>query len=155
MKGLFVALITCVMLGLCSCQKADEQKVDKETIEAFMTETVEQIAGVYETTGYKKVNAITTVKETKHVLYTRVQAIEDYFDDEGTYLKTVVMDEWAEKAKLLRTTDGNTASTEMKGPLTIHLPDARSEMSIKNLSEQEQAETKAHILEWTSQIDRD
>lgn len=90
MKMLLTLLMSCSIVLLCSCQNGEADSVDKETVEGFIIETMDKTEGLYEVTGYKKVNAITYMKEDGQVIITRVQAIEDYYNNDGDYIKTVI-----------------------------------------------------------------
>ena len=63
------------------------------TVEAFVLETLSDTVnsmGIYELTGYKEVNSITEIKEGNNEIYTKITAIEDYYDIAGNYIKTIV-----------------------------------------------------------------
>ncbi|MBD2843638.1 hypothetical protein IDH44_00425 [Paenibacillus sp. IB182496] len=143
--------ITLLMLALlCACQSGDI--VENETVEAFGTETYTEQGQTLEASGYKKVNAITYVKENKQYIETRIRAIEDYYDSEGNYLRTEIFDQSGRQSKWDGTVDSDEKRDEAVDPLTLYVPDAEEASSSRSLDEAKQAEIRELVESCTDQL---
>ncbi len=99
---------------------------------------------MFETSGYKKVNAITYTGEINEVQKqgeNDIKSIEDFYDVEGNYVKT----------EITHVTFNGESEEEHKGeiqePSTILISDEDIEdFELDNLSEEEQEKVKEHVL---------
>lgn len=150
-RFLWVCLISSIILLLGACSQAEEV----QHIEAFGIEVLEQNAeGLYEPVGYKKVNAITTTKENKN--YTRVdlKTVEDFYDTEGNYTKTVVTHEQSYKSNVLDTRDGFRRTEELHEPSTILIPEEdAANFRGDQLSVDEREQLKKHVQSFMKLVD--
>jgi hypothetical protein len=109
-----------------------EEKVDKtEKIEAFSIETVS-----YEEGDYKLVNSFTILSGTGSNLKVEVRKIEDFYDNEGNYIKTRL---------LHSTTKDGDHEVFVEEPLTILLEN-QPIGAVKELSSHDKEAVKEHIL---------
>ncbi|MHA6484154.1 hypothetical protein ACX1C1_19870 [Paenibacillus sp. strain BS8-2] len=147
MKRIFIMMITIGVIFLTSCQQQDPSAIEKETVEGFI---IEESDG---TSSYKKVNAITYVKENKHVLIFRIRIIEDYYDASGTFVKTEIMHSYSEKSKMLMTNDRDEKRVEVNGPATINLPDDTAYYSNSKLNDKQREEIREHVMQVTGELE--
>lgn len=121
-----------------------------ETIEVFVVETFDDKQndqGMYETTGFKVVNAITSIEEGKTHLKADVKAIEDFYDLDGLYIQTEIIHSYTNKSKMLLTEEGNTLKEELQEPSTILItPDNAKHYKTKDMTTEEKAQVKEHVL---------
>lgn len=145
-KLLFLMIL--LLLSACS----DIEKV--EHIEAFVTETSEENAkGLYEKTGYKKVNSVSIIEKSRHYIKTDVKAIEDFYDTEGHYIKTKVIHSNYKKSYVTRAEDGENQIEELQEPSTILIPDEDLDRFQKdNLTSAEKEKVKKHVLSYMEKL---
>ncbi|MFC6333055.1 hypothetical protein ACFP56_10505 [Paenibacillus septentrionalis] len=142
-----IYLIGALFLISCQSDNGNAVAVEKETIESFSTRELEMNNdGLYEPVGYTKVNSITYIKENKHIIITHVRAVEDYYDLNDNYNKTVVVDSFYEKLKINHYVTSYDKKYEVAGPLTIHTPDHDDLFSSVDLTSNESEDIKNHIL---------
>ncbi|WP_246939448.1 hypothetical protein [Bacillus pinisoli] len=105
----YLTLLLVVMLSACA-------NVDtKQDVEVFMAITFEEKEeGFGEQTGYKKVNAITTIEKSNHHLETDLKTIEDYYDLEGNYLKTTILHSQYNKSYVIHAKEGDDVRKKFK-----------------------------------------
>lgn len=146
---LCVFTFTIILLSACG----DAEKV--QHIEVFVTDTLEQNAeGLYEPTGYKKVNAITTINVSKNYTRTEVKSVEDLYNREGKYIKTQVVHSQSYKSKVLDTDDGFNRKEELQEPSTLLIPDEDHEhFRSDNLSEDELNQVERHVQSLMKLVD--
>ncbi|MCM3630301.1 hypothetical protein M3194_23500 [Paenibacillus glycanilyticus] len=142
-------LVISLLLGACS------QAEQVEHIEAFGIETLEQNAeGLYEPTGYKKVNAITASKEDKNYMKIDMKTVEDFYDTKGAYIKTVITHSQGYQSNVLDTKDGFNRIEEIREPSTILIPDENVEQFRTDmLSEDELRQVKKHVQSFMKLVD--
>lgn len=143
MKRVFLAisllLVTIILISACN-------KLEKyEHIEVYVTEIVDKNdEDVFETIGYKKVNAITNTEEVNEVLQqgkNEIKSIEDFYDLEGNYIKTVIIH------STFNGVSGEEHKEEIQEPSTILISDVDLEdFELDDLSEEEQEKVKEHVL---------
>ena len=145
-----VASMSFVIFLLSAC--GNVEKV--EHIEVYMAETMERNdVGHFENTGYKKVNAITTIEEGKNYLKTEVKAIEDYYDTAGKYIKTEVKHSTFNKSLITLVEDENTRSEELQEASTILLPKDHLKIDhLDNLTKVEQEKVKEHVQSFIDRL---
>jgi len=132
-----------VVLLLSSCQSGGEIV---EHVEAFVVENIVQNEeGFFLPSGYKKVNSITTHVDNRGAIKSRIQAIEDYYDDEENFVKTIVYDQSHERLKNLQTENTKNLEKELDEPLTIHLPEAYDRKPVQ-LKEEQKNEVRDHVI---------
>lgn len=132
-----------IVLLLGSCQSGGEMV---EHIEAFVVENIVQNEeGFFLPSGYKTVNSITTHVDNRGAIKSRIQAIEDYYDDEGNFVKTVVYDQSHERLKNLQTENTINLEKELDEPLTIHIPEDQEGKPVQ-LTEEQKHEVRAHVI---------
>ncbi|OAS15126.1 hypothetical protein A8708_22370 [Paenibacillus oryzisoli] len=133
-------------LLISACSQADKN----ETIEVFALETFQDIQndkGLYVKTGYKIVNAITTVEESKTHLKSDIKSVEDFYDGNGTYIQTEIIHTYANKSKLLLTEEGNTHSAQLQEPSTILTPSNPADnFKLSDMSSEEKKQVREHVL---------
>ncbi|ACS99048.1 hypothetical protein [Paenibacillus sp. JDR-2] len=147
---LFLFLCSLFLINACGSQAEEVQHV-----EAFGIEVLDQNAeGLYEPTGYKKVNAITTTKADKN--YTRVdlKTVEDFYDTGGKYIKTVITHSQGYKSNVLDSKDGFDRTEELHEPSTILIPDEDAEnFRGDQLSSDELEQLKKHVQSFMKLVD--
>ncbi|PZD97269.1 hypothetical protein DNH61_02615 [Paenibacillus sambharensis] len=153
MKFFKILILTMIILVLFSaCHNGNQKMIEKETVEGFIIETTELNGETVKTTGYMKVNAITYIYESEHKISTRIRAIEDYYDIDGNYQKTIIFDNSIENNKMLLTKDTDEAKEEAVGPLTIHLPDGTTEFKSDELTAEQINDIREHVIKQTELI---
>lgn len=100
----FVGLVTASILAFTMIatpaaqanEKSKEQitNVENYTIETLSDEVNEE--GMYVETGYKNVNAITEVTKDGDRILTTMKSVEDYYDTNGNFLRSVVLENVAQ-----------------------------------------------------------
>ncbi|MBU8907515.1 hypothetical protein [Desertibacillus haloalkaliphilus] len=123
-------------------------------IEVFVTETSEQNdEGYYETTGFKKVNVITTIEEGNNHIATDIKAIEDFYDLDGRYIKTEIIHSEFNRSKVTNVEDGDERKEELQEPSTILLPDETVDhFQLENMTEEEEEKVKNHVLSFMNKL---
>ncbi|UVI29230.1 hypothetical protein [Paenibacillus spongiae] len=117
-------------------------------IEVFVAEISERNdEGFFVTTGYKKVNAITTIEEGKNHIKTDIKAIEDFYNIEGNYIKTEIIHSNFSKSNVTLAEDGDSRKEVLQEPSTILIPDDKIEhFQLENMTEEEKEKVKVHVL---------
>lgn len=105
-------------------------------IESFSSKVYEKGEKQDQEKGYKNVNSVTEMKETKKSIVTKVSYIEDYYDVNGNYINTIVKVEEDHK----NLTSGNSTvkvrEDEFQEPLALFT--YRNTVTILNDEEKEQ-----------------
>ncbi|RXJ04570.1 hypothetical protein DS745_04075 [Anaerobacillus alkaliphilus] len=137
----FIGLVLC-LLAACSSTETIEH------IEVFVINTSEQNnAGFFGTTGYKKVNAITLIEDGKHHIKTDIKAIEDFYDINGAYLKTEIIQSKHQRSKVTLAEDGEDIKQELGQPSTILIPDDHlQDFRLDDLTDNEKEKVRKHVL---------
>jgi len=140
-------MLTVLLLSACTTERFQH-------IEVFVAETSEQNEdGFYEPTGYKKINAITTVEEGEHHVATDVKAIEDFFDTDGNYIRTEIIHSAFSRSKVTNTEDGDEHKKVLQEPATILIPaEARDPFHLEKMTEEERERVKQHVLSFTDTL---
>jgi hypothetical protein len=143
-------MFTFLLISACS------QTEKYETIEVFAIETLDDIQndkGFFERTGYKIVNAITTIEEEKTRKKSDIKSIEDFYDMEGNYIQTEIIHSYANKSKFLLTEEGNTFKEKLQEPSTILItPDNAMNFKLNNMTQEEKAQVKEHVLAFMEKL---
>jgi|GEM_PF-1909742 hypothetical protein len=144
-------MFTFLLLSACS------QSEKFETIEVFAIETFDNNQndkGLFEQTGYKIVNAITTTEEGKSHIKSDIKSIEDFYDLEDNYLRTEIIHSYSNKSKLLLTDEGNTIKETIYEPSTIFItPDhANKNNKLTNMTPEQKAQVKDHLLAFMEKL---
>lgn len=149
---IFLFVVTLLLISACS------QTEKYETIEVFAIETFDDNQndkGFFERTGYKIVNAITTIEEGKTHIKSDIKSIEDFYDIEGNYFKTEIIHSYASKHKLTFTEEGNTIKETTHEPSTILItPDnnEKNNLKLSNMTHGEKAQVKEHVLAFMQKL---
>ncbi|MEC1716266.1 hypothetical protein [Schinkia azotoformans] len=141
-------MISIFLLSACS----NVEKV--QHIEVFVTETSEQNdEGFFETTGYKKVNSITSIEEGKNHIKTDIKAIEDFYDTEGNYLRTEIIHSSFNKSNVTQAEDGENRKEELQEPSTVLIPNENIEQfKLDNVSKEDKEKVKEHVLSFMDRL---
>ncbi|MBB3154270.1 hypothetical protein FHS16_004352 [Paenibacillus endophyticus] len=133
-----------IVVTLNGCGKSEKI----EHIEAFATEMSEQNAeGIFERTGYKKVNAITSVVEGEKYVKSEIKKIEDHYDIDGNFIKSEITLNNSSRSEMFMSNDGDEHVTKLDNPSTILVPELVSEEHHSvELTEEQKTEVKAHVL---------
>lgn len=144
MKFIRIGLLLAVTFLISACSQVEEF----EHIEVFAIERLEENKeGLFEVIGYKKVNSITTIVEGKNQIKTDIQAIEDFYDIDGNYLKTEIIQSSFHKSNVTLAEDGENRKKELKKPITIFIPDENLEhFQLDNMTKEQKEEVKDHVL---------
>ncbi|WP_246302924.1 hypothetical protein [Paenibacillus plantarum] len=149
-KKLMILVKFCLFMFTFLLVSACSHTEKYETIEVFTIETLDDIQndqGIFERTGYKIVNAITTIEEGKTHMKSDIKSIEDFYDMEGDYLQTEIIHSYSNKSKLLLTEEGNTLKETIKVPSTILItPDNANHLKVNNMTQEEKVQVKEHLL---------
>lgn len=129
-----------------------------ETVESFVIEVLSNTSnseGIYELTGFKKVNSITEITENENKIYTKIIVVEDYYDIEGNYIETIVkMDEFENDYKTGKALH-NFQEKKFNQPMTIktgsHQNFLNGRFSIE-LSEAEKKQVKNNVLKYVEKL---
>ncbi|MCG7337518.1 hypothetical protein MHZ95_19855 [Sporosarcina sp. ACRSM] len=137
------SLILCILL-LSAC--VNVEKV--QHIEAFVTEVLEENdEGFFVRTGYQKVNAITSIEESKNHIKTDVKSINDFYDTEWNYIRTEIIHSNFKKSHITQAGGGEKRKEEINEPSTILIPDGDVEYHNSiNMTEEERERVKEHVL---------
>ena len=87
------------------------------------------------------------IKDNRHETVVVVVAIEDYYDADHNYIRTHFVDHQTQKSKLTYAESTNERSQDIEGPLTIHIPEQVMDFRPRDLTEEQLAEIRAHILQ--------
>ena len=141
-------IVSIFLLNACS----NVQKV--QHIEVFVTETSEQNdEGFFETTGFKRVNSITSIEEGKNHVKTDIKAIEDIYDTEGNYIRTEIIHSNFNKSNVTQVEDGENRKEELQEPSTILFPDESIELfKLDNISKEDKEKVKEHVLSFMDML---
>ncbi len=123
-------------------------------IEVFVAETSEQDdEGFFVTTGYKKVNSITSIEEGKHYIKTDIKSIEDFYDKEGNYLRTEIIHSTFNKSYVTQKEDAESLKEEIQKPSAILIPDENIELFKLDVKTKEVEEkVKEHVLSFMDML---
>jgi hypothetical protein len=142
--------VTFLLIGACS------QTEKYETIEVLVIEIFndnQNDKGIFETTGYKIVNAITIMEEGKTHIKSDIKSIEDFYDMEGNYIRTEIRHSYANKSKMLMTEEGINLKEELQEPSTILIsPDNAKNFKLKNMTQEEKAQVKEHVFAYVEML---
>lgn len=152
MKGNFLTI--CLFIVSLSLFSACSNVEKVQHIEVFVTETSEKNdEGFFETTGFKKVNAITSTEASKNHVETDIKAIEDFYDKEGNYLRTEIKHSIYNKSHLTQAEDGEERKEEVQEPSTILIPDENIEHFIlENMTKEEKEKVKEHVISFMDRL---
>lgn len=141
-------IVSIFLLNACS----NVQKV--QHIEVFVTETSEQNdEGFFETTGFKKVNSITSIEEGKNHVKTDIKAIEDIYDTDGKYIRTEIIHSNFNKSNVTQVEGGENRKEELQEPSTILIPDESIELfKLDNISKEDKEKVKEHVLSFMDML---
>lgn len=152
MKGIFLSfglLIVSVFI-LSACGNVETV----QHVEVYMIETLEENdEGIYETTGYKKVNAITSIEESENHVETDIKAIEDYYDTDGNYMRTEVIHSKFDGSGITQAEDSEERRAEIQEPSTILIPDESIEhFNSEDMTKEEEDKVEEHVLSFMDRL---
>lgn len=132
MKGDRMKKLLFVILGMCIVfisavfllQNIDtfafEKKDQITRIESFSIEVLEENGGnLANEIGFKNINSVSEIIETKKEIVTKVSIIEDHYDLTGTYIKTIVKVEEGSLNLVNGKTTEKVKEKEFQGPLAL------------------------------------
>jgi lipopolysaccharide export LptBFGC system permease protein LptF len=145
-----LCMITAVFVLLSACSDA----VKIEQIEAFAIEILEENEeGIHERTGYKKSNSISLIVEGKNFIRSEIKSIEDFYDKDGNYIKTVIQHSKAGRTHVTEVEDGDNREKELQEPSTILIPDENIErFRSYELNDDEKKQVKEHVLTFMDKL---
>jgi hypothetical protein len=121
-----------------------------ETVEAYVIKTLEQTSGEgapFVETGFQKVNVISKTEVSKNHIKTDIKAIEDYYDINGKYIKTVILHSTLNKSYITDAEKEDRKTEELDKPATILLPEGNmKEILLDNLPDDKKNQVKMHVL---------
>lgn len=146
MKGIFLSfglLIVSVFI-LSACGNVETV----QHVEVYMIETLEENdEGIYETTGYKKVNAITSIEESENHVETDIKAIEDFYDINGNYMRTEIIHSKFDESSITQAEDSEERRAEIQDPSTILIPDESMEhFDSEDMTKEVEDKVEEHVL---------
>lgn len=142
--SLIVGLLLLSIFILAACGNVEKF----QHIEVYVMETLEQNEeGYFKTTGYKKVNAITSTEASEKYAKTDIKAIEDIYDTDGNYIRTEIIHTKFDKSYITRAEDGDERKVEIHDPSTILIPDEIIQhYKLENMTKEEKEKVKEHVL---------
>ncbi|QFF98651.1 hypothetical protein PB01_07285 [Psychrobacillus glaciei] len=145
-----LCLFTIPVFLLFACSSIEKY----EHIEVFVAETMEDNkAGLYEATGYQKVNAITYIEEGKTYIKTDVKSIEDFYDTKGNFIKSEITHSYFTTSYITNVVRGDNLKEELQNPSTILLPDDyKGHSKSENMTKEEKEQVKNHVLSFTNKL---
>ena len=148
-----ISLFMFTFLLISACSQSEKY----ETIEVYAIETFDDNQndkGLYEQTGYKIVNAMTTIKEGETYINSEIVSIEDFYDMEGNYIQTNIIHTNSNKSYLLHTEEGNTHKETIHEPSTILItPDnVKNNFKLIKITQEEKALVKEHLLAFMEKL---
>ncbi|MFS0577387.1 hypothetical protein AB1K83_17370 [Sporosarcina sp. 179-K 3D1 HS] len=147
-NGKVFLLISLLLLGACSKNEVFEH------IEVFSIETMDESEDPvipYTLSGHKNTNSITYTREWRDKVKFEVSAIEDYYDTDGNYIKTVVFHSSGEHKKLHNQISGDKEEEELNEPSTILLSPEYKQTSLE-LTEEEKERVKRHVESYVDRL---
>lgn len=157
MKWKFLSLpsLIVIIFLLSACGNVEKT----QNIEVFFIETSEKSdEGLFGTTGYMKVNAISSIEEGKNYTKTDIKSIEDFYDTKGNYIETEITHSASTISKVTQVLNNKDRKKKLQEPSTILISDEDVEnYKIKNteiesvaleytLTEEEKEKVKEHVL---------
>ncbi|WP_035663190.1 hypothetical protein [Halalkalibacter akibai] len=117
-----------------------------EAVEVFQIDLLElsDQSKAYDQSGYKIVNSITTTSETRNMLKADIKAIEDHFDPNGNYVKTVILHSKSTLNKLNDTLTDHQREEILDQPSTIFFEE--------EFNEAERELVKARVMEFIDRL---
>ncbi|WP_438313631.1 hypothetical protein [Sporosarcina sp. FA9] len=149
-SNLFMSVLILSVFIFSACSNVEKV----QHIEVFVTETSEQNNEVFfESTGYKKVNSITSIEEGKNHIKTDIKAIEDFYDTKGNYIRTEIIHSSFNKSNVTQAEDGENRKEELQEPSTILIPDKNFEQfKLDNMTNEEKEKVKEHVLSFMDML---
>lgn len=152
-----VLIVSTFLLSACS----NVEKI--QHIEVFFIETSEKSdEGLFETTGYKKVNAITSIEEGKNYIKTDIKSIEDFYGTERNYIETEIIHSTSTLSGVTQALNNKNRKKKLQEPSTILISDEDVEnnklknaeiegatiehFSLDTLTEEDKEKVKEHVL---------
>lgn len=126
-----------------------------EHVEVFVVETMDESKSEipYETTGYKKVNAITNMEEGKNYIKADIKSIEDFYDVDGNYTKTEIIHSYATTSNVTNVTHGDNLKEVLQEPTTILIPtDEKGPFRVDDLTEEQKEQVKNYVQSYTDKL---
>ncbi|TYP78228.1 hypothetical protein [Paenibacillus methanolicus] len=146
-----LGLLLAVLLVLSACGSGTKHA---EHVEVFVAETLEQNeAGFYETTGFKKVNAVTTIEEGKNHVKTDTKTIEDYYDTAGRHMKTEIAHSYLHKSHVTLAEDKDQRTATLEEPAAILIPDGETgPFKMNKMTETEKTKVREHVQSFIDKL---
>ncbi|WP_391121590.1 hypothetical protein [Psychrobacillus sp. L3] len=155
-SSLKLCLLAIPIFLLFACSSVEKY----EYISVFIVETMEVdkgslYPGLSETTGYKKVNAITYMEEGKSYIKTDDKSIEDFYDTKGNFIKSEITHSYFTTSYITNVVRGDNLKEELQNPSTILLPDDyKGHSKSENMTEEEKEQVKNHVLSFTNKLNK-
>ncbi|WP_168119998.1 hypothetical protein [Paenibacillus sp. HB172176] len=139
-----MGIVLVLMLLSTACGSVERT----EHIESFTIENSEkQDNGMFEVTGYKKVNSVSLIEESDNHMESDVKMVEDYYNSDGIFLKSIFTYGHGTLSKLTRATDSDEQKLELSEPSTILAPDLEGDnFKGVELTAEEKVRVKEHVL---------
>lgn len=144
-------ICTLVILLFTGCSSVERV----EHIEVYVIETSEQnSSGLFEQTGYKKVNAITTSESSDNHIKVDLKSIQDFYDKDGNYLETIISHSYSNQSKVVPTESGDGSEMVLHEPSTILIPDDKigNNQAMDTITDEEKEAVKKHILSYIEKL---
>lgn len=130
--AIFVIYMTSLIVGFIVIKANENVEVTMHIESANIKEYELDDSNLYKETGYKKVNAITEIIEEGNRMTSKVSVIEDYFDSNGAYVKTLVRyDEFINNSTTGRGL-AKSQEKEVHTPLTLFASDTEGPTELTN-----------------------
>lgn len=126
------------------------QSVESYSIETLSNELNED--GFYEVTGYKKVNAFTSVWTFSDSMKSHIEVVEDYYDLNGNFINSIVKSEDFENDLTIGKAKHKQKIKEFDKPKTMFVTSSKEKFHKVNLSPSEEQQVKSHIQHLTEQL---
>lgn len=96
--------------------------------------------------GFKKVNAITILQEGEKYIRGNTKSVEDFYDKDGSYIKTEITHSTGNKTYISPVIDGDVRKKELQEPSTILIPNGDIKNFKIDLTTDEKEQVKKHVL---------
>jgi hypothetical protein len=130
----------------------EKESTTYRTVESFEMEVLSTEVNdenLYEVTGSKKVNSITEITEGSDFIKTKIISLEDFYDLEGEYIKTVLKIEEFSNNFSNGKAKHKIKEKEFNQPKTIHTLSKKTKIKgaeIKDITEDEEKELENYLM---------
>lgn len=119
---ILVFVLTFVLVSHTISYAETSNDTTNKTVETFTIETYSDTKneqGIYELTGYKEVNSITSITKSIDTISTKIESIEDYYDINGEFIETIVYKSEFENNLLTGKAKSKDSREISKNPLVV------------------------------------